>query len=70
VRGVYDIDFVTEKLSELLAEPSITAETRLLLAAAAAVAAQIEAETTHRALEPNRSGLSPWVAAQRSTLKW
>jgi acetyl-CoA carboxylase biotin carboxylase subunit len=69
-RGVYDIDFVAEKLSELLAEPAVTDETRLLLAAAAAVAAHVKAETSLRAPEPSSAGLSPWVRAQRSTLKW
>ncbi len=70
VRGVYDIDFVAQKLSELLAEPAVTDETRLLLAAAAAVAAHSQAEASHRNVEPSSGGLSPWVRAQRSELKW
>jgi acetyl-CoA carboxylase biotin carboxylase subunit len=69
VRGVYDIDFVAQKLHELLAEPTVTAETRLLLAAAAAVAAHSQAELAQRTVEPGSSELSPWVRAQRTELK-
>ena len=68
-RGSYDIDFVSTKLGELLAEPTSNAETRFLLAAAAAVAAQAEAEAAQQARRPSESRLSPWIAAHRGALK-
>ncbi|HEX3777292.1 MAG TPA: biotin carboxylase N-terminal domain-containing protein [Polyangiaceae bacterium] len=67
-RGDYDIDFVGRKLDALLAEPNADAESRVLLAAASAVAAQIEAEKS-TSCEPLQQALSPWVSAQRSALK-
>ena len=70
VRGEYDIDFVASKLPELLREPAVDAETRFLVAAAAAVAAQIEAETAQRGRAPDANAVSPWLSAQRSALKW
>jgi acetyl-CoA carboxylase, biotin carboxylase subunit len=69
VRGVYDIDFVASKLSELLQEPAVSPETRLLLAAAGAVATHAEAERTQPARESGNT-LSPWVRAHRSALRW
>jgi acetyl-CoA carboxylase biotin carboxylase subunit len=69
MRGAYDIDFVSAKLAELLLEPAADAQTRLLLAAAAAVAAQSQAESLQPAREQSGSALSPWVSAQRSALK-
>ena len=68
--GNYDIGFVAAKLPELLASPAIDADARWLVAAAAAVAAQEIAEAKREATEPQASGLSPWVSAQRSELKW
>ncbi|MEP7048846.1 MAG: biotin carboxylase N-terminal domain-containing protein [Pseudomonadota bacterium] len=67
--GVYDIGFVSAKLSELLSEPSMDADTRRLLAAAAAVAAHERALKTANVSPARASGLSPWVAAQRNELK-
>jgi len=69
-RGAYDIDFVSAKLNELLAEPTASESTRFLLAAATAVATQAAAETAPRTEQPGPGGLSPWVSAQRNTLKW
>ncbi|HEY4104605.1 MAG TPA: biotin carboxylase N-terminal domain-containing protein [Polyangiaceae bacterium] len=69
-RGDYDIDFVGRKLETLLAEPKPEPEARILLAAASAVAAQIEAEKSAPQREPSNGGLSPWLEAQRSELKW
>jgi acetyl-CoA carboxylase biotin carboxylase subunit len=68
-RGVYDIDFVSDHLAQLLAEPGSTPESRLLLAAAAATASHLRAEGKERPIEARPSGLSPWVSAQRNTLK-
>jgi acetyl-CoA carboxylase biotin carboxylase subunit len=70
IRGEYDIGFVGAKLNELLAEPSADDATRWLIAAAAAVATQIEAEGAEPRPAPAGTGLSPWVSAQRSALKW
>jgi acetyl-CoA carboxylase, biotin carboxylase subunit len=69
VRGAYDIDFVASKLSELLQEPAVSAETHWILAAAAAVAAHAEAEAMQPARESG-AGPSPWVRAHRSALRW
>ena len=70
VAGQYDIGFVAQKLPELLAEPALDPETRRLVAAAAAVAAQVSAEARREPSATHGNGLSPWVSAQRSTLKW
>jgi acetyl-CoA carboxylase biotin carboxylase subunit len=70
IRGEYDIGFVGAKLNELLAEPSADDATRWLIAAAAAVATQIEAKGAEPRPAPAGTGLSPWVSAQRSALKW
>jgi len=69
-RGAYDIGFLTAHASELLEEPACDSEDRLLLAAAAAVAAH-ERSAIRRDAMPSAaaSGLSPWVLAQRSALK-
>jgi acetyl/propionyl-CoA carboxylase alpha subunit len=68
--GNYDIGFVAEKLPELLAPPVLDGEARWLVAAAAAVAAEVNA-VAERALQgAHANGLSPWVSAQRSALKW
>jgi acetyl-CoA carboxylase biotin carboxylase subunit len=69
VRGAYDIDFVSSKLPELLQEPAVSPETRLLLAAAAAVATHAQAERMQPAREAGNSS-SPWVRAHRSALRW
>jgi acetyl-CoA carboxylase biotin carboxylase subunit len=67
VAGTYDIGFVGAKLNELLSEPDMNADTRRVLAAAAAVA---EHERAMRSANvgPANAGLSPWVAAQRNEL--
>jgi acetyl-CoA carboxylase biotin carboxylase subunit len=70
VAGNYDIDFVVSRLPELLAPPALDPQTRWLIAAAAAVAAQETAETRRFARGPSHNGLSPWVSAQRSDFKW
>jgi acetyl-CoA carboxylase, biotin carboxylase subunit len=67
-RGEYDIGFVSAKLDELLAEPAVDARTRFFVAAAAAVA--VHTETSRPTHVPSSGGLSPWVSAQRSALKW
>ena len=69
-RGEYDIDFVGAKLNELLAEPELDEDGRFLVAAAAALAAQIEGEQRRAVPEPASSGISPWVRAERSNLRW
>jgi acetyl/propionyl-CoA carboxylase alpha subunit len=69
-RGAYDIDFVGVKQGELLAEPAVPSDAQWLLAAAAAVAAQKDAEAASHPREPSPQGLSSWVSAQRSALKW
>ncbi|MET0790390.1 MAG: biotin carboxylase N-terminal domain-containing protein [Polyangiaceae bacterium] len=69
VAGDYDIGFVANKLPELLAQPELDDETRWLIAAAAAVAAQEAAEAQRAPHDSRGSGLSPWVNAQRSSLK-
>jgi acetyl-CoA carboxylase, biotin carboxylase subunit len=69
--GSYDIGFVGAKLPELLSEPSLAPDARRLVAAAAAVAAHERAEAGARqGANEARAGLSPWVTAQRSELKW
>jgi acetyl-CoA carboxylase biotin carboxylase subunit len=70
--GKYDIGFVSAKLPELLSEPNLDAESRCLVAAAAAVAAHERAEGVARqgSNEQHSGRLSPWVSAQRSELKW
>ncbi len=68
--GNYDIGFVQNKLPELLAEPALDPEARLLIAAAAAVAAREAAEAERAAHGSPSNGMSPWVSAQRSALKW
>jgi acetyl-CoA carboxylase, biotin carboxylase subunit len=70
VAGSYDIGFVQNKLAELLAEPALDPETRWLIAAAAAVGAQEAAEARRAPQGSQGDGLSPWVSAQRSALKW
>jgi len=70
VRGEYDIDFVADKLGALLESPSIDPETQALVAAAAAVAFQLDAEARNLAPAADSPGLPPWVRAHRSTLKW
>jgi acetyl-CoA carboxylase biotin carboxylase subunit len=67
--GRYDIGFVTAQLAELLREPTLDAEALRLVAAAAAVAAHEDAEQRSGTKEPHGNGLSPWVSAQRSTLR-
>jgi len=69
-RGNYDIDFVAAKSNELLAEPALDAESRFLIAAAAAVAAQVSGERIQVVPETTGGGLSPWVRAERSYLRW
>jgi acetyl-CoA carboxylase, biotin carboxylase subunit len=71
--GNYDIGFVAKNLSGLLAEPAIDADTRWLLAAAAAAAARVVDEANGR--ERDAGGLSAaqpsaWLQAHRSSLKW
>lgn len=68
--GNYDIGFVAQKLASLLAPRELDADTRWLVAAAAAVAAHAHAEVPERAATTNDSALSPWVRAHRSALKW
>jgi acetyl-CoA carboxylase biotin carboxylase subunit len=70
VSGRYDIGFVAAKLTELLAPRSVAEGTRWLLAAAAAVAAAEGAEAKRAAPKHAVRGLSPWVSAHRSGLKW
>jgi acetyl-CoA carboxylase biotin carboxylase subunit len=67
--GQYDIGFVGAQLAELLREPSLDPEALRLVAAAAAVAAHEDAELRSGTSQPEGSGLSPWVSAQRSTLR-
>lgn len=69
VAGNYDIGFVQNRLPELLAEPVLDAETRWLVAAAAAVGAQVAAEARRLPERSQNGGLSPWVSAHRSALK-
>src|SRR5450432_935415 len=61
VRGEYDIDFVADKLGALLESPSIDPETQALVAAAAAVAFQLDAEARNLAPAADSPGLPPWV---------
>ena len=70
--GSYDIGFVGKNLPELLREPSLDPEARRIVAAAAAVTAHERAEARARlgSSESHAPGLSPWVSAQRSELKW
>jgi acetyl-CoA carboxylase, biotin carboxylase subunit len=70
--GNYDIGFVGAKLSELLSEPTLDSDARRVVASAAAVAAHehAQAEARRGAQEASVTGLSPWVRAQRSELKW
>ncbi|MES1175111.1 MAG: biotin carboxylase N-terminal domain-containing protein [Myxococcales bacterium] len=70
VAGNYDIGFVQNKLPELLAEPALDLETRWLIAAAAAVGAHEAARARHAPPASASNGMSPWVSAQRSALKW
>lgn len=70
VRGNYDIGFIAARLPELLAPPVADAETRWLLAAAAAVAAHETALAKRETRRERAGGLSPWISAQRSRLKW
>jgi len=70
VRGEYDIDFVATKLNELLTEPELDADNRFLVAAAAALAAQVSRERTRVVPEAPSGGVSPWVRAERSNLRW
>ena len=67
--GNYDIGFVASKLPELLAAAPHDAETRWLVSAAAAVAAEVNA-AARRPEAANANGASPWVSAQRSRLNW
>jgi len=68
--GNYDIGFITQNLSELLTRPECDEDTRWLLAAAAAAAARAVDDAKSSAREPSGQGLSPWLRAQRSSLKW
>ncbi|HKO51269.1 MAG TPA: biotin carboxylase N-terminal domain-containing protein [Polyangiaceae bacterium] len=71
--GNYDIGFIAQNLTELLAQPPIDAETRWLLCAAAATAARLVDDAKARTgepSEPGRSQPSAWLRAQRSSLKW
>ncbi|MEI9935875.1 MAG: biotin carboxylase N-terminal domain-containing protein [Pseudomonadota bacterium] len=71
--GNYDTGFIEENLAELLAQPKIDADTRWLLAAAAAAAARVldDAKAGARAADgPSVSEPSAWLRAQRSSLKW
>jgi acetyl-CoA carboxylase biotin carboxylase subunit len=70
VSGCYDIGFVAAKLTELLAPRSVADGDRWLLAAAAAVATAQVAEAKRAAPKQTVQGLSPWVSAHRSGLKW
>jgi acetyl-CoA carboxylase, biotin carboxylase subunit len=70
VSGSYDTSFVAEKLPALLAPRKVDGNTRWLLAAAAAVAAAERAHSTSAARARTARGLSPWVSAHRSGLKW
>ena len=73
ISGNYDIGFIAQNLAELLSQPKIDADSRWLLAAAAAVAARVIDDTKSGAREPNGpSGTEPsaWLRAQRSALKW
>ena len=67
--GNYDISFVSTKLTELLAPPLLDGDALWLVAAAAAVASELEA-VAEREPESRGVALSPWVSAQRSALKW
>jgi acetyl-CoA carboxylase biotin carboxylase subunit len=66
VRGEYDIGFVTRELTNLLAPPVLSTEERWLAAAAAAVVAAHEARVPSAPSDPTKSGLSPWVLAERA----
>jgi acetyl-CoA carboxylase biotin carboxylase subunit len=74
--GNYDIAFIAKHLAELVAEPPIDAETRWLLAAAAATAARViddlklAARATSGTSGTSASEPSAWLRAQRSSLKW
>jgi acetyl-CoA carboxylase biotin carboxylase subunit len=73
VAGDYDIGFLTKNLAELLTEPKIDSDTRLLLCAAIAAAARIVDDS--KSVARQASGATPtepsaWLRAQRSSLKW
>jgi len=73
IAGNYDIGFLGKNLSELLTEPTVDAETRWLLCAAAATAARIGDESKSRAQAASKSSEAPisaWLRAQRSSLRW
>ena len=70
VAGNYDIGFVAANLAELLAPPALDAETRWLVAAAAAIAAEVNAAAWRAPDGTNASGMAPWLRAQRSALNW
>jgi len=70
-RGNYDISFLTNNLSALLAQPTIDAETQWLLSAAAAAAARIVDDAKAAARTPSPpSAPSAWLRAQRSGREW
>ncbi|HEY0467800.1 MAG TPA: hypothetical protein VGC79_26545 [Polyangiaceae bacterium] len=71
--GNYDIAFIAENLSELLAEPAIDADTQWLLSAAAAAAARIadDAKSTAQVVGgPSAPAQSAWLRAQRGAREW
>jgi len=70
VAGNYDIGFLNQHLPELLLEPESDADTRWLLAAAAATAARVVDDSQRGTRAPGPAELSPWLRAQRSALKW
>jgi acetyl/propionyl-CoA carboxylase alpha subunit len=67
--GRYDIGFVSRKLPELVSSRELDDESRLLVAAAAAVGAHVRAETRRGSDERRAPGLSPWVQAHRHKLE-
>ena len=70
VAGEYDIGFVGNQLAALLDQPPLDADARWLIAAAAAVADRETAAAQRLTQDSPHNGLSPWVNAQRSALKW
>ena len=70
VAGNYDIGFLNQHLPELLLEPESDADTRWLLAAAAATAARVVDDSQRGTRAAGPAELSPWLRAQRSALKW
>ncbi|HYQ44126.1 MAG TPA: biotin carboxylase N-terminal domain-containing protein [Polyangiaceae bacterium] len=73
VAGDYDIGFLGQHFDELSKEPPIGADTRWLVAAAAAAAARVRDDaraSARTASEASKTQPSAWLRAQRSSLKW